>query len=351
MKGLVLHGTRDIRYESVDDPVIEQPGDVVVKTLACGICGSDLHLYHGTMPDVLGPSPDMFCVGHEAVGEVVETGRGVFSLKAGDTVVVPAAVGCGRCHFCLRGEIKKCENNALGVFGFGTGLGGCQAEALRVPAADSNLIRLPEGLSIDQGLVLTDNLPTAYCAVLAANIRPGSRVAVIGLGPIGLMAVELALMMGAARVYAIDLVPERRQRAADLGASALDSALAVESIRETTRGQMVDCVVEAVGSDATMELAFDLVGVGGTISVLGVNTSLKFRTPFTSLIRGVTIAANFFTEVSRYWEDLIPLIQEKRIRPERFITERVPLSAGVEAYKKFERREAGTLKAVLYPGR
>ncbi len=350
MKGIVLHGTGDVRYENVADPVIEQPRDIIVKTLACGICGSDLHLLHGTMPPVLGEQPSTYCIGHEAVGEVVETGREVSALKVGDTVIVPAAVGCGRCRPCLRGNIKKCENNGLGVFGFGTGLGGCQAEAVRVPAGDVNAMRLPEGVGVEQGIALTDNLPTAYCAILGARIHPGCSVAVIGLGPIGLMAVELALIMGAETVYAIDLVEGRRARAAGLGAVALDGKDAVDSIREATAGRMADCVIEAVGSDLTMELAFELVGVGGTISVLGVNTSLKFRTPFPSLIKGVTIAANFFTEVSRYWDDLVPLIQHKRIKPEQFVTDRIPLSDGAEAYRKFDRREAGTLKVVLYPG-
>ena len=350
MKGLVFHGKHDIRYESVDDPKIEEDRDVIVKTLACGICGSDLHLYHENLPAVMGERAASFCVGHEAGGEVVETGREVVTLKVGDSVILPASVGCGRCQPCLRGDIKKCRNNGLSVFGFGTGLGGCQADAIRVPAADVNAWRLPEGVSVDQGIALTDNLPTAFAAVLSADIKPGATVAVIGLGPIGLMAVELVMLMGASRVFAIDLVEGRRLRAAELGATALDSAVAVETIREATAGFMLDSIVEAVGSDRTMELAFDLAGVGGKISVLGVNGSMQYRTPFLSMVKGVTVAGNFFTEVAKYWKDLIPLIQAGRLHPERFITDRVPLSEGVKAYEKFDRREGGTLKAVLYPG-
>lgn len=351
MKGLIFHGKKDIRYESLDDAVIIDDRDILVKSKACGICGSDLHLYHDELAD-LGEGRELtrnFCVGHEAVGEIVEKGKGVSNLNIGDTVMLAAMTGCGCCRSCLRGESKQCENGGWNVYGFGIGLGGCQAELIRVPAADFNAARLPEGVSVDQGILLTDNLSTAYGAALNAEIRPGRSVAVVGLGPIGLMAVEIAMLMGASAVYAIDLVPERRKYATELGAIAIDAPDPIAAITELTSGKMVDCVIEAVGVDATMTLALALVGVNGNVSVLGVNNSMKFNIPRQVFVNAVTIRGNFVTEVHKHWPALIPMLQTGRLRPERFITERVPLSDGTEAYRKFDQRDGGTLKAILYP--
>ncbi|MCK9247104.1 MAG: alcohol dehydrogenase catalytic domain-containing protein [Anaerolineaceae bacterium] len=350
MKGLVFHGKADIRYESTDDPSIIDDRDVVIKTKACGICGSDLHLYHNEMGD-LGEGLEFgtnFCVGHEGVGEIVEKGKGVTNLKVGDTVMLSAMTGCGYCRQCLRGESKLCESG-WNVYGFGIGLGGCQAEYIRVPSADFNAAKLPEGITIDQGILLTDNLATAYAAAKNAEIRPGRSVAVVGLGPIGLMAVEVAFLMGASTVYGIDLVKERRAIAADLGAIPVEGPNIVEKIRDATDGRMADCVIEAVGNDTTMSLALNLVGVNGNVSALGVNNSMQFAIPRQVFVNNVTVRGNFVTEVHKYWPELVPLLQSGRLRSERFITERQPLSKGAEAYEIFDKREGGTLKAVLYP--
>src|ERR1700748_198300 len=178
MKGLCYHGARDIRYDGMADPAIADDRDVIVKMDRCGICGSDLHIYHGE-----GFSPDLgFCVGHEAIGEVVEVGRGVRKLKAGDKVMLSAAVGCGSCEMCLAGHITRCLNNQMQCYGLSANLQGCQAEAIRVPAADFNAHPVPEGLTPDQALMLTDNLPTAWFGCLGAEIAPGKTVVVVGLG-------------------------------------------------------------------------------------------------------------------------------------------------------------------------
>src|SRR5580658_879169 len=214
MKALLYQGPRNIVCESFDDPKLADERDAIVKMTRCGICGSDLHIYHGQ-----GFSPDLgFCVGHEAVGEVVEVGRGVKQLKVGQSVMLSAAVGCGACGPCLAGNVNQCRNGMAGCYGLSHRLEGCQAEYIRVPAADYNAAAIPEGLSEDQALMLTDNLPTAWFGLKGARIEPGETVAVVGLGPIGLMAVEGAFVLGAAQVFAIDLVPERRAIAASLGA-------------------------------------------------------------------------------------------------------------------------------------
>ncbi|QLL06515.1 alcohol dehydrogenase catalytic domain-containing protein [Mycobacterium vicinigordonae] len=345
MKALVIHGPQDLRYETVDDPKISDPRDLIIAVKKCGICGSDLHLLHGTLP----APRAAYGVGHEAVGEVVEAGSAVSELKVGDAVMLAASTGCGQCLPCLTGHIKRCEKSRLQVYGVGGGLEGCQAEAVLVPAGDFNAARIPDGVTEEQAILLTDNLPTAYGACLNANIRPGCTVGVVGLGPIGLMAVELAYVMGASRVYAIDLVAERRQIAEQIGAIALVPDEAIEHVKADTKGKMIDCVVEAVGADATVELALGLVRVSGNISILGVSMDIGFKIPSEVFLNGVTIAADYLTEVARHWPDLIPMIQSGRIKPERFITNRSGLADGVEAYKRFERREQGVLKAVLTP--
>ncbi|ODU67926.1 MAG: hypothetical protein ABT11_18605 [Novosphingobium sp. SCN 66-18] len=353
MKGLVLHGAEDVRYEGIDDPEIADARDIIVQAKACGICGSDLHLYHqhGDFTEIGAgfSTAGKICVGHEAVGEVVEIGKAVTRHRVGDTVMLSGFVSCGRCAECLRGNSKMCRGGGWNVYGLGTGLGGCQSELIRVPGADHNAAALPEGVSIEQAILLTDNLPTAYCAVLNADIRSGRTVAVVGLGPIGLMVIELALMMGASVVYAIDLVPERRRRAAELGAVPVDGGDVVEVLAEATKGKMVDCVIEAVGSDRTVKLALDLVGIDGTVSILGVNNEMDFRIPPKAFFNNVTIRGNFATEITRYWQDLIALLQAGRISPERFITSRYNLSDGTAAYRQFSNNKAENLKTILFP--
>ena len=236
MKALRYFGPRDIRYETMDDPAIQDARDVIVKVDRCAICGSDLHIYHGE-----GFSEDLgFCVGHESVGEVVEVGRAVRRLKEGDKVMLSAAVGCGACASCLAGNVIHCENNAAGCYGLSSRLQGSQAEAVRVPAGEANARVIPEGISLDQALMMTDALATSWFGCRNADIASGRTVAIVGLGPIGLMGIENAWVMGAARVFAIEtplpqakpeiraavagLVPEDRpgdfaQATMDLGAT------------------------------------------------------------------------------------------------------------------------------------
>ena len=345
MKALRYHGARDVRFEGMDDPAPQSDRDAIVKVTACSICGSDLHIYHGH-----GFSEDMgFCVGHEAVGEVVEIGRGVHRLKVGDQVMLPAAVGCGSCRSCLSGNVANCEFNAGACYGLSAKLQGSQAEAVRVPAADMNAVPVPDGISMDQALMMTDAMATAWYGARRADIAPGSSVAIIGLGPIGLMAVDSAFVMGAHVVYAIDPIPERRALATASGAIALHPDEALERIREDTRGAKLDCVVEVVGSDATVDFALRLVKRRGTVSVIGVQQSRRFAFP---LERAFAAGLTFRTGTCSVPEELpalFPLVQSGRLKPELYVSHRMPLSEGAEAYRLFEAREAGALKMVLVP--
>ncbi|MEQ1540925.1 MAG: alcohol dehydrogenase family protein [Novosphingobium sp.] len=345
MKALRYYGARDVRYEAMDDPTPQSDRDAVVKVSACSICGSDLHIYHGH-----GFSEDVgFCVGHEAVGEVVEVGRAVQRLKVGDKVMLPAAIGCGACRSCLAGNVINCEFGLGACYGLSDRLQGSQAEAVRVPAADMNAVPVPDGVSMEQALMMTDALATAWYGARRADIRPGASAAVIGLGPIGLMAVESAFVMGAHVVYAIDPIPERRALAAAAGAISLHPDEALDRIKEDTRGAKLECVVEVVGSDATVDLALRLVARRGTVSVIGVQQSRRYAFPLErAFAAGLTFRAGTCS-VPEELPALFPLVQSGRLKPERYISHRLPLSAGAEAYRLFEAREAGALKMVLAP--
>ena len=343
MNALVYRGPRDVRYEDVADPAIVEPTDAIVRVERSGICGSDLHIYHGQ-----GFSPDTgFCVGHEAIGTVIEAGSSVLRVTPGTRVMLSAAVGCGRCAKCLGGHIARCERGAAGCYGLGAQLQGCQADFVRVPMADFNAAPIPDGLTDDQALLLTDNLPTAYYGCLNAEIGPGKSVAVVGLGPIGLMAVEIAFVLGASRVFAVDLVPERRARAEELGAEPVDGAAAVAEISAKTKMHGVDCAVEASGSDATVAMAIALTGLGGVVSVVGVNLSPAFQFPMAlAFIKNMTFRIGTCS-VQCHWPELVPLVQAGRLHPERVVSHHLPLSQGAEAYRLFDAREHGALKMVL----
>ncbi len=343
MKGLTYHGARDIRYESIDDPMLQDDRDVIVKVDKCAICGSDLHIYHGeTFSDDVG-----YCIGHEAVGEVVETGRGVRQLKTGDKVMISAAVGCGQCRYCVSGNVVNCENNASGCYGLSAALPGCQAEAVRVPAADFNAWRIPDGVSQDQALMMTDSLATAWFGARNADIKSGATVAVVGLGPIGLMAIQSAFAMGAARVFGIDPVEIRRESGRALGAEVMGPEDAVEIIREATRGLKCDSVIEAVGHGATITMALRLVRRRGTVSVIGVNQDRKLEFPMAKAFAdGLTFRIGTCS-VPEEWPALVPLIQQGRLTPERFITHRYGLEQGAEAYDVFDRRADGAMKVIF----
>ncbi|WP_295631906.1 alcohol dehydrogenase family protein [Novosphingobium sp.] len=343
MKALRYHGPRDIRHEAMDDPVLLTDRDAIVKMHACSICGSDLHIYHGQ-----GFSDDLgFCVGHEAIGEVVEIGRGVSRVRVGDRVMMPASVGCGDCISCLGGNVLGCKFGLGACYGLSAHLQGNQSEWFRVPAADMNAVPIPEGISGDQALMMTDALATAWFGARQADIRPGASVGVIGLGPIGLMAVQSAFVMGATVVYAIDPIAARRALAVDAGAITLHPDEALETIRDATGGRKLDCVVEVVGGDATVDLALRLVRRRGTVSVIGVQQSRRYAFP---LERAFAAGLTFRIGTCSVHEELptlFPLVQSGRMTPERYISHRLPLSQGAEAYRLFDERANGALKMVL----
>ncbi len=389
MKALCWHGKSDIRCDTVADPKIEAPRDAIIKVTACAICGSDLHLFNGVIPQM--KSGDV--VGHETMGEVVEVGPENKALKVGDRVVVPFTISCGECFFCQRGFYSACErsnpdrakaeklwgHSPAGLFGYSHLLGGYsggQAEYLRVPYADVGPIKIPEGMSDEQVLFLSDIFPTGYMAAEFCNIQPEDTIAVWGCGPVGQFAIRSAFMLGAKRVIAIDTVPERLALAKQAGAETLDFKKQdiYEAVQEMTGGRGADACIDAVGTEpdtmASWDSMVDRVKVAtylttdrphvlreaifccrnfGTVSIVGVYGGYLDGVPMGSAInRGLTFRMAQ-TPVQHYLPKLLERIEEGEIDPSFVITHRGTLEDGPELYKTFRDREAGCIKVVLKP--
>ena len=347
MKALTYHGPGDIHYEEVADPTPHDLDGAVVKISLCSICGSDLHIYHGH-----GFSSDIgYTVGHEAVGEVVEVGSSVRKFKIGDRVLVPGSTGCSSCDFCRRGLVGLCSNGMSGCYGLSYRLQGSQAEAVAVPAADTGLWHIPDAISDEQAILLTDGLATGWNGAVRADIQPGQTIAVIGLGPVGLSCVMSAIVMGASVVYAIDPVESRRAVAEKLGAIPIHGEDAVAQVHDLTRGRRVDVVLEAVGGQSTLPMAISLATVGGTVSVVGVHQARSIEFPM-ALAQAKSLAFIVsLTSVQAQLPALTPLVASGRLKPELLVSHRVGLSDGVDAFRRFADREDGVLKIVLDPSK
>ncbi|PTX60774.1 threonine dehydrogenase-like Zn-dependent dehydrogenase [Melghirimyces profundicolus] len=339
MKAVTFHGERDVRVERVEDPRIQHPADVIIRVTTGAICGSDLHLYHNAIPGLL-PG---HIIGHEYVGVVEEVGSQVTAFRKGERVVGAFHVACGRCRMCRREAYNQCEHG--GVLGYGIAFGdlaGTQAEYARIPFADTTLRRVPDGLTDEQALFSGDILTTAYGAVANSGLQPGETVAVIGCGPVGIMAVQSALAMGASKVFAVDLVRERTDLAEKLGAVPVPSGEVNPSSRilNGTDGEGVDVVIEAVGGSPTLKLAFELVRGGGRISAVGVTAEDTFAYPLmNSLTKDVTFRIGL-ANIHRDMDATLALVRGGRIDPTVVVSHRLPLSQAAEGYRLFDKREA-----------
>jgi threonine dehydrogenase-like Zn-dependent dehydrogenase len=393
MKALTWHGKRDMRYEDVPDPRIEQPTDAIVRVTTTGLCGSDLHLY-----EVLGPFIDPGSVlGHEPMGVVEEVGSEVTELRPGDRVVIPFQIACGHCFMCDQGLQTQCETTQVREEGMGAALFGYtrlygnqpggQAELLRVPQANYTHIKVPDGPPDERFVYLSDVLPTAWQAVEYAAVPDGGTVCVLGLGPIGDMSCRIAAHRGL-RVIGVDLVPERIARAAARGAEVLDlrehgDDLA-DVIRERTGGRGPDAVIDAVGMEAhgspgaklaqqmtgllpdavagkLMEragmdrlhafyLAIDIVRRGGTISLIGVYGGMADPLPMLTIFDKQIQLRMGQANVKRWTPEILPLLSDgDPLGTEEFHTHQLPLSEGPQAYETFQKKQDGAVKIVFKP--
>lgn len=346
MKALVFNGPSDIRYEDFDDPVLTLDNGIILKVEMASICGSDLHIYHGDAIGKFeyGKGVEPFCVGHEFIGEVVEAGALVFNTKVGDRVFAAGGAGCGDCSACRSG-IGRCPTTF--AFGCSARLQGGQAEFVQVPNADRTIRKIPDYVSDEQALLLTDALATAKFGIDRCEIEPGDTVAVVGLGPIGLLGVELAYIAGASHVIAVDPVAERRAQADHLGATALmpDDTL-LPAVRELTGGAMVKRCFEASGATGAITSVPRLMRSGGTASFIGLPQGGASLDMAQLIYRGLTIRAGV-APVPELWPSLLPLLESGRLRGDGLFTHRMPLSEGAEGYRMFNAREDGVLKILF----
>lgn len=348
MKALTFRGKESIRYESMADPALLQPTDAIVRVKACAICGSDLHVYHERERGI----DHGTAMGHEFTGEVVEIGKEVRQIKVGQYVMSPFTTSCGHCFYCLLGLTCRCIHSQL--FGWveqGNGLHGGQAEYVRVPLADNTLVEIPEGVSTEEAILLGDVLATGYFCAQQAEIRPGGAYAVIGCGPVGLMAVVGARELGASTVFAIDTVPERLEKAKEFGAIPINASHATprEWINDHTAGRGVEASLEAVGSHSAVRLAFELVRPGGIVSSVGVcNDAHLAFSPVEAYNKNLTYRIGR-CPARHLMNSLVPLVRGHRYNLSSVFTHRMKLIDGAKGYEVFSGKTDHCLKVLLEP--
>jgi alcohol dehydrogenase len=344
MKALVYHGPGRLAWEMAPDPTIQDPTDVVVRIDSSTICGTDLHILKGDVPEV---RPGTI-LGHEAVGTVVEKGEAVSTLSEGDRVLVSCITSCGRCRFCREGHYGLCTGGGGWIFGHL--IDGLQAEYARVPFADTSVHKVPEALTDEQVLFLADILPTAYeVGVLSGGVKPGDVIAIVGAGPIGLAAIMTAKLYTPGTIVAIDVADARLEWALEFGADVAvnnGSEDAVERLQELTGGLGADVAIEAVGIPATFELCAELIRPGGRVANVGVHGHPATLHLEKLWIRDVTITTGLVDTNST--PQLMRLIEEGRLDPRPFATHRFPLTETEAAYDVFgAAAETNALKVVL----
>jgi 2-desacetyl-2-hydroxyethyl bacteriochlorophyllide A dehydrogenase len=344
MRAVTFQAANEVRVEEKPEPEITAPDEALVRVEASGICGSDLHIYHGRVPVEQG-----FTIGHEYVGTVLDAGAGVERVATGDRVLGCFHTACATCEACLRGDYHRCARQR--TFGHGSHLGnlqGAQAEQLLVPRANLTLRRVPDGMSDEAALFAGDVMGTGYHSIAHAEMTAGDTVAVLGLGPVGLCAVQAALAGGAVKVFAIDSVEERLKMAADFGATPvhLTEEEPKKAIRGETDGRGVDVVVDAVGDPAPLAMAISLCRDAGTVSGIGAYAG-KGEVPLgLAWLKGLQLRlglANVIAHVDR----VLGLIEAGRLDPVPLVTHHMKLEEAAAAYELYDRREA--LKIVLTP--
>lgn len=346
MKAITFSKPLEVNVERVPDPGIIDAGDVIVEVLYSALCGSDLHVYRGHETG----QDSGTIMGHEFVGKVVELGKEVKKFKKGDWVVSPFTTNCGSCYYCNIGLTCRCEKGQL--FGWveqGKGLQGAQAEFVRVPLAEGSLISFDKHLTPEHVLFSGDILATGYYCASRADIEEGSLVAVIGCGPVGLMAIFAAYELGAAQVIAIDGIPERLAKAKEFGAIPLNyhQVSVQEEVLERTDGRGIGAILEAVGSSAAGRLAYDLARPGATISTVGVHTSQVIDfSPVEAYNKNLCYKIG--RAPARYFmEEMITLIESEKYPIGSIISHRLSLEDGPKAYDIFDKKKDNCLKIIF----
>jgi 2-desacetyl-2-hydroxyethyl bacteriochlorophyllide A dehydrogenase len=344
VQAVTFQAPGEVRVDDKPEPQLLAPDDAIVRVTATGICGSDLHIFHGRVQVDPG-----FTLGHEYVGEVVAAGDAVQSVAVGDRVLGCFQVACGTCFFCRAGNFHKCDESR--TFGHGRTLGsleGTQAELAVVPRANLTLRRVPDELTDDVALFAGDVMGTGYHAIVNADVTPGDVVAVLGLGPVGLAAVQAARVAGASQVIAVDSVPARLEMARHFGAQpvSLTDDDPRAAVKAATEGRGADVCVDAVGDPRALELALRLASKCGTVSAIGVYAERCEVHMGLAWIKALTLRTGH-ANVIGHLDRVLALLASGQLDPRPLVTHRMPLSAAPEAYALYDRREA--LKIVLEP--
>lgn len=375
MKAIVYEGMKNVNINNVDDPKIQKDDDIIVKVTSSAICGSDLHLIHGMIPNL----PHGFILGHETMGIVEEAGKGVNNLKKGDRVIVPFPVACGHCWYCNHDLYSQCDNSndhgdLGGLLGYSDTMGGYdggQAEYLRVPYANVGPLVVPKDLEDEQVLFLTDILPTSYWGVDIAGVKPGDTVVVLGCGPVGLLTIKWALFKGAERVIAVDGVKYRLEHAKKYGVEVVDLEEHDDTgkyIKEITKGgadQVIDCVgmdgrmtklerVETLlklqgGSKSAIEISTQAVRKGGTVVMIGVYGARYNMFPLGDFFsKNITLKMGQ-CPAQAYTKPLLKLIEKGKFDATDIITHKLSLDQGKHAYEIFDKKQDECIKVILKP--
>lgn len=379
MKAMTYRGPYKIRVDSKPEPVLHHPNDAIVRVELAAICGSDLHLYHGMMPDTrVGHT-----FGHEFIGTVESVGSSVEKIAVGDRIMVPFNIYCGSCFFCARGLFSNCHNvnaNATavgGIYGYSHTAGGYdggQAELVRVPFADVGPTVIPDDVDSEDALLLTDAFSTGYFGAQLADIVEGDTIVVLGAGPVGLSAARSAWLMGAGRVIVVDYLDYRLRKAEEFAfAETINFGQVddiVRAIKKATFGLGADAVIDAVGAEAdghvvqhvtaaklklqggspvALNWAIDSVRKGGTVSVIGAYGPLFSAVKFgDAMNKGLTIRTNQ-APVKRQWPRLFEHIRNGVISPRELITHRIPLDEIAEGYHLFSSKLDDIIKPMITP--
>jgi 2-desacetyl-2-hydroxyethyl bacteriochlorophyllide A dehydrogenase len=344
MRAVTFQAPGEVRVDEVTEPQLLAPDDAIVRVEASGICGSDLHIYHGRVQIEPG-----FVIGHEFVGEVIAAGDEVTRVALGDRVLGTYATACGECFFCRREEFHKCDESR--VYGHGATLGslpGAQAEQVLVPHANLALRKVPEGLSDDVALFAGDVMGTAFHAIDSRPLAEGETVAVLGVGPVGLCAIQAARAAGASEVIAVDMVEDRLQMADSFGATPvhLTEQDPRAEVKNLTEGRGVDLAVEAVGHPDALDLALRLARKAGTVSATGVYAERVEVHMGVLWIKAITLTSGH-ANVIKHLDPVLQLLSSGELDPSPLVTHHMKLDEAPDAYRVYDNREA--LKIVLHP--